>query len=390
LPWNEAEQRNLWKIIETMKNRPRICFISNDSSFFLRHFGPAIAAALSKGFRISAFLPADGRVFDERDYLHITYSPIDRFSYSFLDLIHQAVWLIRHIWRERPEVVVAFSLRVCLALALALPFVRVPRVVFSITGLGLLVIMKDHRSRILRSVTYAAMRIASLRKNCYFIFENPWDAKTMGFRSGQPVHQRLFVGAGVDVSEFVPVAFPPPVPFKLATVSRLVWSKGVDLAVQAVSELSREGFPAVLNIYGAPDGTNPQSVDPNVWKGESGVAYRGYTDDIAGVWAQHHAGIFPSRGGEGLPRSLLEAAACGRPCIVTDVPGCADFIRDGVDGYVAKANSVASLKVAIRKLMGSPESLSGLGQSARERVLKTSTVQLIQKQYEELFDLSRR
>lgn len=358
--------------------------------FFFRHFGPAIAAALSKRFKVSAYLPPTGmRVYRAHHEVETTPSPIERYSNSFSSLIYQTIWLVWRIRRDRPQVVVAFSLRVSLALALALPFVRVPRVIFSITGLGLLAIIDDRRSRILRYISYKVMRVVSLRKNCYFIFENPSDAKMINFGAGRAVRQRLFVGAGVDASELVPIPFPPPVPFKLATVSRLVWSKGVDLAVRAVSELATEGYSVVLSIYGEPDKANPRSLDPEAWKDEPGIAFKGYTDDIAGVWGQHHAGIFPSRGGEGLPRSLLEAAACGRPCIVTDVPGCADFIRDGIDGCVVPANSVPSLKDAIKKLMTCSDSLSRLGGSARERVLKTSTVELIQKQYEELFDLSR-
>jgi glycosyltransferase involved in cell wall biosynthesis len=373
----------------SMTDPQRICFISNDSWFFFRHFGPAIAAALSKRFKVSAYLPRSGvQVYRAHREVETTSSPIERYSNSFSSLVYQAIWLVWRIRRDRPQVVVAFSLRVSMALALALPFVRVSRVVFSITGLGLLAIIDDRRSRILRYISYKVMRVASLRKNCYFIFENPSDTRMIGFGPARTVRQRLLVGAGVDVSEFVPGPFPPPAPFKLATVSRLVWSKGVDLAIRAVSELGTEGYAVELSIFGEPDKANPRSLDPDAWKDEPGIVFKGYVDDIAGVWRGHHAGIFPSRGGEGLPRSLLEAAACGRPCIVTNVPGCADFIRDGIDGYVVPANSVAGLKEAIVKLMTRPDSLSRLGGSARERVLKTSTVELIQKQYEELFDLS--
>src|SRR5207237_1089577 len=114
-------------------------------------------------------------------------------------------------------------------------------------------------------------------------------------------------------------------------------------------------------------------------------SYCGFTNEVSEVWKNHHAAIFTSRGGEGLPRALLEASSCGRPSIVTDVSGCNDFIRDGVEGYVVPIDSEADLKRAILNLMSDRENLVWLGQNARERVLATSTARKIQSQYEEIF-----
>jgi glycosyltransferase involved in cell wall biosynthesis len=294
--------------------------------------------------------------------------------------------LIKHIRQEQPEIVVAFSVRTSLALALALPFVRVKKVVLYMTGLGLLELMPDLKSRVLRGAAYGLLRATSRRKNCYFIFENRSDPVSMGFKAGAPERKVLLVGAGVDDSEFVPRDFPPTGVFKLATASRLVWSKGIDLAAQAVSELVAEGHAIELDVYGSPDPANPRSLDPATLVGLRGVSFKGHTDDVAGMWEHHHAAVFATRGGEGVPRSLLEAAACGRPCVVTDVAGCRDFIRDGVEGYVVEPNSVQALKDAFLKLMNHPEKLHVFGRAARERVLQASTSRIVQRQYVELFD----
>lgn len=365
-----------------------ICFIANDYRFFFRHFRPAILAALSRNFEVTAFLPTpDNHGDGPSEPVHVIPAPIARKSLTILDLVQHAAWLIKHIRQERPEIVVAFSVRTSLALALALPFVRVKKVVFYMTGLGLLELMPDLKARVLRGAAYGLLRATSRRANCYFIFENQSDPVSMGFKPSAPERKLLLVGAGVDDSEFVPKDFPPPGIFKVATASRLVWSKGIDVAARAASELVSEGHAIELDVYGSPDPANPRSLDPATLADLPGVSFRGHTDDVAGIWERHHAAVFATRGGEGVPRSLLEAAACGRPCIVTDVAGCRDFIRDGIEGYVVAPDSVASLKEALLKLMADPERLHAFGRAARERVLQASTSRIVQQQYVELFDL---
>lgn len=371
-----------------MTTQRSICFIASDYRFFFRHFHPAIRAARSCGLKITAFLPSEEMDIgpDQQD-VRIVLSPIGRNSLTVSNLLRQTAWLVRQLRTERPDIIVVFSVRASLAVALALQFVKVQRAIIYVTGLGLLELMPDWRSRILRSLAYRVLRAVSRYRNCFFIFENRDDPLSIGFREQQPERRTLFVGAGVDEAEFVPTEFPPETPIRVATVSRLVWSKGIDLAAQAVSELAREGYPVQLSIYGAPDAANPRSIDPESFRGLPGVVYKGHSDDIAAVWSHHHSAIFASRGGEGVPRSLLEAAACGRPSIVTDVPGCRDFVRDGVEGYVVAANSTAGLKAALIKLIKRPEVLQSFGRAARMRVLQTSTSQIVQRQYEELFDL---
>lgn len=363
----------------------KICFISNDYEFLFRHFEPAIAAARSCGLQITAYLPEPetGASGSPKDMVVVPLS-IGR-SASVVDLLRQSLWLIGQLRRDRPDIVVVFSVRVAVALALALPFVSLQKTVIYITGLGLLELLRDWKSRMLRSAAYFILRCASRHPSAIFIFENDSDPVSLGFKPGHPQRQVMLIGAGVDPDEFTPQAFPPDVPFRLATVSRLVWSKGIDLAVEAVSLLVEEGYPIELSIYGAPDHLNPLPLDPSQWSGLPGIVFKGHVTNVPEVWAQHHAAVFASRGGEGTPRSLLEAAACARPCIVTDVPGCRDFIRDGVEGYVVEPNSVAALKDAILKLFRDQAAWPVFGNAARDRVLQTSTRDIIIGQYKKLF-----
>lgn len=363
-----------------------VCFVANNTEFLFRHFSPAISAAQEAGLKIFAVLPQGSYVQDEWPSIHVIPAPIDRRSFSFFKKIFDVFWLVRKLRQVKPSIAVVYSLRASVVMALALPFIPRSKVVLVITGLGLLDLMTSVKLKVIRALSYAAIRRAASSKRCYLIFENNSDAAKIGLDASQRVRSIVLMGAGVDPSEFAQQPFPPFPPFRFATMSRLIWSKGVDLAVQAVSELARDGYAVELDIYGEPDFANPFPSDVTGWEGLPGVSYKGRTDRVSEVWRDHHAAIFVSRGGEGLPRALLEAAMSGRPCIVTNVPGCADLIRDGIEGFVVAPESVVEIKAAILKLIAQPEDLTDFGARARDRVLSTSTFQLVESTYDSLFD----
>jgi glycosyltransferase involved in cell wall biosynthesis len=109
------------------------------------------------------------------------------------------------------------------------------------------------------------------------------------------------------------------------------------------------------------------------WAARPGITWGGPTRDIEGVWKAHHLCILPSRGGEGLPRTILEAAACGRAILTTDVPGCRSFVRDGQDGMVVPADDAAALAKALIALAGTPRLAERMGENARARLLDGHT-----------------
>jgi glycosyltransferase involved in cell wall biosynthesis len=169
---------------------------------------------------------------------------------------------------------------------------------------------------------------------------------------------------------------PPAPPLKVALVARMLWSKGVDLAVEAVGLARAEGAAVELTIHGAPDPSNPKAIPEATlkgWAARPGITWAGATRDIEGVWKGHHLCILPSRGGEGLPRTILEAAACGRPILTTDVPGCRSFVREGQDGMVVAADDAAALARALTVFARAPGLAERMGASARARLIDGHT-----------------
>ena len=178
-------------------------------------------------------------------------------------------------------------------------------------------------------------------------------------------------GAGIDADAVTPVSLPDGATLKVALVARMLWSKGIDLAVAAVRMARQQGADVSLSLYGTPDAANPGALSESqlqAWAREPGIAWHGRTRDVAGVWAQHHLCCLPSRGGEGLPRALLEAAASARAILTTDVPGCRDLVRDGIEGRVVAPNDAAALAAVLAALAGDRDAVRRMGLAARARL----------------------
>ncbi len=164
----------------------------------------------------------------------------------------------------------------------------------------------------------------------------------------------------------------------------MVRSKGVDVAVEALRLARAAGAPIELSLYGDPDPENPRAITAEVlrgWSAEPGVAWHGHASDIAAVWREHHVVCVPSRGGEGLPRSLLEGAAAGRAVVTTLTPGCATFTRDGIEGFVVPPDDADALADVFVTLAHDPALVARFAQAARDRVVADFTTEQVSRDF---------
>ncbi|MEZ5996640.1 MAG: glycosyltransferase [Hyphomonadaceae bacterium] len=155
-------------------------------------------------------------------------------------------------------------------------------------------------------------------------------------------------------------------------------SKGIDCAVEAIQHLRNAGVKISLRIAGTADPENPEHVPDETleaWGRMPGVALVGRVCDISAFWAGVHIACLPSRGGEGLPRTLLEASACARPIVTTDAPGCADFVVPGETGLVVPRGDVVALAAALRRLCKDSALRGRMGLAGRSRVVGGYTEQ---------------
>jgi glycosyltransferase involved in cell wall biosynthesis len=143
-----------------------------------------------------------------------------------------------------------------------------------------------------------------------------------------------------------------------------------------------------LSLYGAPDPGNPKAIPEETlrnWSAQLGVTWHGPAADVGAVWRLHHVACLPSRGGEGLPRTLLESAAAGRAIVTTDVPGCRRLVRDSVEGLVVPPEDTVALADALVRLAYDPELVKQMGAAARERVMEGFTERAVMDEIKHVY-----
>jgi len=266
--------------------------------------------------------------------------------------------------RERPVAVLSWTAKPNIYGALAARLAGVPALP-NVSGLGTAFI----RGGLLQALLSRLYRTAFARCPVVF-FQNSDDLELFVARRLVRREQvRLLPGSGVDLVRFAHRPLPPEDgPLRLLFVGRLLGDKGVRELAAAARTLKRENAPVSVQLLGPAGAENRTAItraELDDWTREGVVEYLGHTDDVRPALAQAHGVVLPSYR-EGLPRSLLEAAAVGRPMLATDVPGCRDVVEDGVNGSLYRSRSPEHLTNAIRSwLRLSAHQRAAMGEAAR-------------------------
>jgi glycosyltransferase involved in cell wall biosynthesis len=354
--------------------RRKILLLVTEDWFVLSHFRPLILA-LKQIARAVVVVTRCSKARSQIEALGVRVIDFD-FRRHSINLAQQAAIarsLARLVKDERPDVVHLVSMKPIALGALALKMAPVEHIVVHLTGQGLLGVTK---SRVLRFYHAAILRLISSilrQQSSYLLVENNDDLFQLQ-RAGADLGDRCTIlgGAGVD-----PEAFPLLAPTNnsvpvAAFVGRLIASKGVDILMSAYERLRARGVPLQLELFGDTDTSNRAAIPPEVvreWCARSGARWHGHVSSVVDVWRRADFFVLPSQGGEGLPRAMLEAASCGRPLIVTDVPGCRHFVRDGVEGLLVPAGDVGALADAMHRLANDRTLQLRMGDAARKRLL---------------------
>lgn len=283
---------------------------------------------------------------------------------------------------QRPAIVHAIALKPACLTALANP-PSSTRVIYAITGLGHLGATRSLGARAVRGAALAMIAHSARSRDAIMLVENFHDQRKFEKRGVRKDRILVLPGAGVDPSAYQVRPEPDTPPLRLGLAARLVRSKGVDRAVEAVRSVRARGIDVTLDVAGRSDSDNPASYSETEiarWGGVPGVRCHGWVADMKEFWATKNVALVPSRGGEGLPRALLEAAACGRAIVTTSTPGCRDFVRDGETGLLVRPNNVEQLADAIVRLAEDAAlrgRLAAAGRTLVERHYTTANVQTI-------------
>lgn len=348
----------------------RIAFVVTEDWFFASHFLPMARAAIAMGLTVTVVT----RVRAHRAAIEATGATVvpleaERSSLNPMAAGYAAGQLAGILKALQADIVHCIALRGILIGGTAAAMAGIPARVYALTGLGLMGARSDRLGYAARLALRTLIRGPLASSRTRFLFENPDDARALGL---DPLDQAVTVigGAGVDPTAYRPQPLPPMPPLRVALVARMLWSKGIDVAVEATRLARAQGAAIELDLYGAPDPSNRRAIAEAALRDWSrdGVMWHGATDDVAATWTSHHVACLPSRGGEGLPRTLLEAAACGRALVASDVPGCRSLVRDGIEGLLVPADDAPALAQALVRLSRDPALVAGLGTAARARI----------------------
>lgn len=353
--------------------RPKILVCVTEDWFALSHFQPLIRALVRFAREVVVVTRSSGRTGElEALGARVVAFDFQRSSANPLKGWQAARGLGRIIAGEEPDAVHLISLKPIVTGALALAGNAKPAVAVHLTGLGLLAIARSPTQNALRYVALNAMRRLLRRNNSWLFLENPEDlAIATATAAASRAKTTILGGAGVDIDHFAaapPTSNTQPV---AACVGRLIHSKGIDVLVDAARLLRARRVDHQLDLYGKIDEDNPEAYTERQirsWQGEGLVSWHGHVDDVRTIWRKSDIFVMATRGGEGMPRAMLEAAACGRPLIVTDVPGCRHFVRNGQEGLVVAPGDATALADALARLAADAPLRRALGLAARARV----------------------
>jgi len=280
----------------------------------------------------------------------------------------KTLWSLVTLYRrENPDIIHHIALVPTFFGSVAVLLAGSGHSIATMTGLGLVFTSDRPKVRLLRAVVKPFLRLVLSLQRHDMIFQNR-DDRALFIRDKIVPESRthLIPGSGVDTETFRPTPEPDGI-VTAAFVGRMLRPKGVLDIVEAARLLRQRGSKVRIVLVGTPDRTNPESLsesDLEGWQTEGLLEWWGFRDDIADIWRQAHIALLPSYR-EGFPKSLLEAAACGRAMIASDVPGCREIVRPGSTGLLVPLQNGAALAEAIETLAQAPAMRRSMGAAAR-------------------------
>jgi len=348
---------------------PKLLYLVTEDWFFVSHFLPMAREARAAGFEVVvATRVRDHAARIEAEGCRVAPLEGERRSLGLVEALRGFFRIAAIVRTERPDVVHCIALRMVALGGLAARFGGAKRLVLAPTGLGLLWSEDGFFNRIARAVLRTVIGQWLRSADARYLFENSDDPREFGLENSSAV--TIVPGAGVDPQDYPALPDPPAPPVKVAVVARMIEAKGIADAVAAVRRARALGAPVELDLYGAPDPSNRRScseADLRKWSAEPGVRWRGPTADIAEVWRTHHVAMLLTWYREGVPRSLIEAAASGRPIMTTDAPGCRDLVRDRQEGMLVPLRDAEAAARALVELASDPDLRTRLGRAAHAR-----------------------
>jgi glycosyltransferase involved in cell wall biosynthesis len=357
----------------------KICFIVNDSHYFISHRLSIGLALIDKGFDVYLIAPGNPpSMLIEKGFKFFSVYISRKGVNPLFDLLtlFRLYILLKKI---QPDLVHLVTIKPYLYGGIAARISGVPSVVSAVAGLGILFSGLGFKNKILRFLLFPFYKFSFGHKNQMIVFQNANDHDLLIRWGVLSFNKSAFIrGSGAELKDYPFIDEPDGVPV-ISFASRLLKDKGVLEFVEASRILKNQGVDIRFWLIGDIDLGNSSSVTKeqlDIWQKGGFVECFGYREDIANLFAQSNIVSLPSYYGEGLPKVLVEAAACGRPVITTNHPGCRDAIEPDSGILVPVRDSVA-LADAIQYLVENPVKRKAMGKAGRELAEREYSIEKI-------------
>jgi len=296
---------------------------------------------------------------------------------------------LMRVYRElRPDLVHHSTPKAVLYGTLASRVLKDVAIVNTISGLGYVFSSKDIRARLARPLLRTMYGVALRRRRSRTIFQNADDLSDfVRWRMVRRDDAVLVRGSGVDCQRFCATSEPTARP-TVILAARMLWDKGVREFVEVARELRAGHLETRFALVGAPDAGNPNAIPVEqleAWAAQGIVEWWGHRDDMPAVLADSNLVVLPTTYGEGVPKILLEAAASARAIVATDIRGCREIVREGVNGLLVPPGSASHLSGAVRRLLEDSQLRHEFGRAGRQIAVSEFSEEFVVKQTMDIY-----
>lgn len=367
----------------------KLFIVVNVDWFFLSHRKDIALAAMEAGWDVTIVTADTGKLKDiEALGLKTINLPMNRSGMNIVEELKTLNWLRKLYKCEKPDVVHHVGMKTILWGTLAAKFSRVRGVVNAISGLG--GFFAEDNKGILAKVMPMVLRFSHARKNLLCIFQNDDDWGLYVKHGIIKYEQGRFIkGSGVDLDQFCYTPEPEEGKIKVMLTARMIVEKGVFLLTEAAERLRSkyEGKVQFLLVGGLDD--HPGAITKEqleaVCDGEY-IQWLGYRTDVRDLLKQCHIMAFPSYYMEGLPKSLIEADAIGRPIITSNSVGCKETLVDGYNGFLIQPKDVDALTEKLDLLLSDRDLRVKMGKNARKYAEDYFSIEVVKERHLAIYD----
>jgi glycosyltransferase involved in cell wall biosynthesis len=362
---------------------PQILYLVTEDWFFVSHFLPMAHAAAAARFDVVVATHVGDRAAAIRAAgFRLIEIDSERQSMGMLKVLRYIARTFTVIRDEKPDIVHCIALRCVVLGGIAARLAQARGLVLAPTGLGHLWLQQGLLAFVARSIVRIIVGSWLRGRHTRYIFENRDDPSEFELGADDP-DVTIVGAAGGDPNAFPMYPEPAAPPVRIAVVARMIRPKGIIEAIEAVRRARTLGAVVELDLFGEPDLSNPATLTEAELRQSAagpGVTWHGRATDVPGVWRDHHIALFLSYYREGLPRTLVEAAACGRPIVTTDVTGCREVVRDGIEGVIVPPHDIDAAGRALAALAGDAALRTKMGTAANARYRERFTEEIVMSQ----------